>query len=262
MRKVGILLLLSLYSFTVTAYSKDIGITSDSIVGSHEAVRYKVSQNQGNIMVQISTQDNKTMMTMLRHGVTVFFDLKGKEKENVAVTYPVAPVRMPMKPEGDRQDEPQSEAEISKVKAELHSIVTEDFPEEAEFQFYDSKQPFNVLINSMGISATYTYNEKENLLIYNLTIPKDKIKEKAKNDLSKLLIGVQTVKPDRSKKAEGSTNIDGSMGPRGGGRGNRPEGGSGGRRGGGGRPQGDQQDRGENRSKAPAGIDFWFEAHM
>ncbi|CDF79263.1 hypothetical protein BN863_15510 [Formosa agariphila KMM 3901] len=199
-------------------------------------------------------------MGMLRHGVTVFFDLKGKEKEDIAMTYPIIePIRMSMQPEADRgngrEASFQSEADIKQMKAQINTLVTTDFPEEALFKLNDSKQNFNVLLNGIGISATYSYNQEENILTYKLSIPKAKLKTKAKDDFSKLMIGVQTAKPEQSKRNENTT-MGNEMGSRGGGRGNRQAGGGrGGSRGGGQRPGGDSE-------RKPQGIDFWFEAHL
>ncbi|MFB9053640.1 hypothetical protein ACFFVB_11195 [Formosa undariae] len=259
MKSIVCLIILSFYTFSATAYAEDGIIKSDTIVGSSEQVDYKVTQHQGNLTLQLSTRDNKTMMSMLRHGVTVFFDLKGKEKEDVAVTYPIQPIQMSMKPEGGREVGFQSEAEINQMKTQINTLVTTDFPEEALLKLYDSKENFNVLLNGMGISATYFYNQKENLLTYQLTIPQNKIKEKSKNDFSKLMIGVQTAKPDKSKRSEGSEDLNSSMSSRGGG--NR-QGGSGGRGGGRGGSRDGGQRPGGDAEKAPQGIDFWFEAHL
>ncbi|WP_066218247.1 hypothetical protein [Formosa haliotis] len=264
MKSLICLFVLGFYTFSVAAHTENGLTKTDTISGSHELVDYKVTQNNANIIIQLSSKDTKTIMSMLRRGVTIWFDLKGKEKEDVAIIYPIAPIRMPMRMEGERgasrEDQFQSEAEMNQVKSDINTLVTQDFPEEALFQFHDSKQQFNVLLNSIGVSAQYAYNENDNLLTYKLTIPKEKIKAKAKNDLSKLLIGVQTAKPDKSAKEDRPEGMESDMRPGGG---NRPQGGGPGGRGGGreGSRGGGQRPGGDS-EKAPQGIDFWFEAHM
>ncbi|WP_434036062.1 hypothetical protein [Formosa sp. 4Alg 33] len=266
MKSIVCLIILSLYTFSAMAYSEDDVVISDTIFGSSEQVAYIVTQNKGNIVVQLTTLDNKTILSMLRHGVTVFFDLKGKEKEDVSVTYPIQPVGISMKPEGNREDRRdagfQTEAEINQMKAQIYTLITTDFPEEARLKFHDSNENFNVLLNGMGIAATYSYNQEANLLTYQLTIPERQIKEKSKIDLSKLMIGVQTAKPDKSKRGEGSEGLNSSMSSRGGGGRGNGQGGSGGRGGNRGGSRDGGQRPGGNSEKAPQGIDFWFEAHM
>lgn len=195
---------------------------------------------------------------MLRHGVTVFFDLKGKEKEDVALIYPINANKMPQeRPTEPRSTEFQSEADVAKQREAIYTMVTVDFPEEAQFKKDDTSQNFNVLLNSLDIQIGYTYDKTLGVLTYNLNMPKAKLKQKSKDDFSKLKIGVKTNAPEREKTTE---RLDTSM-QSGRGQGGRSGGGRGGR--GGGRSQGGgQQSRGESRAEGPQGIDFWFEAQM
>ncbi|MDW5288522.1 hypothetical protein [Formosa sp. PL04] len=247
-------LILCCITLSSYAHPENGYLVADTISIANENVNYKVTDNERYIMVDISTQDTKTIMTMLHHGVTVFFDLKGKDKEDVAVKYPLEPINMQMKPKGSRTDDFQTEAEVNQIKKNIKKAVSTDFPEEAEYIFFDKTNNFNVLLNSLDIKAVYGYNEKTGILTYQLTIPKSKLKEKSKSDFSKLKIGVKTEMPEKGKKSGPTESLEGGGGGRGG------SGGRGG--GGGGRSSQSQQGSDDGDSKGPTGIDFWFEAPM
>ncbi|WP_299780910.1 hypothetical protein [uncultured Formosa sp.] len=228
----------------------------DTISISNSNIEYLVTDNQTNITLNISTQDPKTIMSILHHGLTVYFDLKGKENKKVSITYPKEPLKISKKPVEERTNNFQTDAEVMQMRQTIKALVTVDFSEEAVFVLYNDTDIFNVLLNSLGITAVYTYNEADGVLNYQLTLPKHKIKEKSKQDFSKLKIGVVTTKKDKSNRENRSEDFGNEQ---------RELGGSGGRPPGGGGRGGqskNQQLPEDGKRNEPIEIDFWFDAHL
>lgn len=252
-------------TFFVTAKTLVPTVAIDTIL-SNENVTYKVTQDENNIYLNVSTSDKKTMMSMVRLGVTVFFDIKGRKKKNVYVKYPSETI-VPAdgRNSGERnirvkiQDEQRNTDRIKK-------ILANEYSQKAEYRYFDELQEFNILLNNLGIEAAFTYDDSAKSLAYDLTIPKIQINTNTKKDLSKLTIGVETIKEkEKTSKRDGPSggiggmNIGGQQGRgqgRGGISGGRGGPGGGASRGGqgGGRPSSQGQAR-----SAEVFLDFWFD---
>lgn len=267
----------------------------DTVV-TNENVIYEFKELNGNIYVNVRTTDEKTIMSMLRLGVTVFFDIKGKKKQNVYVKYPLEALQsgrrqqegqrqQGQRPQGRRQqgqgqpndeDNPANNSEEDKLRRrmKIKELVETDYPQNAEYSYFDDTEEFHVLLNNLDISVSFTYDEVEGLFEYNLILPKTKINTDEKKDLSKLTIGVKTEKVKREKNNDGG--LSGSLGGislggqqsggrSGGGQGGGRGGGQGGGQGGGsagGRGQGQQgggaQNNREQQRPNDVLLDFWF----
>jgi hypothetical protein len=257
----------------------------------NENVSYEFKEVKENIHVKVSTTDEKTIMSMLRLGVTVFFDTKGKKKQNVYVKYPSKPLQSGQRKQGQRQqgrrqqgqgqpndeDNPTTSLEEGKSgrRMKIKELVETDYPQTAEYSYFDDAEEFHVLLNTLDISVSFTYDEVEGLFEYNLILPKTKINVDDKKDLSKLVIGVKTEKVKREKNNDGGLseslggiNLGGQQsGGRSGG-GQRGSTGGGGRQGGnsaGGRGQGQQgrgsQNNREQERPSDVLLDFWFKTN-
>ncbi|MEO9953127.1 MULTISPECIES: hypothetical protein [Nonlabens] len=244
---------ISICSIIVTKTIDIASISSDPIKVTDGLVDYKVSDDKEYIYVNVSTKDQKTSLSILRHGLSVYFDVKGNEDKNVYVKYPYdsAPVQMPRKPRNESTEE-------EKPKIDFNAIIAE-LPGEAEYVYYDDRQQFHKDLNALEITMGYTVTD--DLFEYELKIPESKISNDSKADFSELTVGVVTNTFD--KKPEKDSN-EASQGGRGsGGRGGRGGGGGGGRGGRGGRGQGGG--RGGERSPSQeqaVSIDFWFAAPL
>ncbi len=253
-------------SFLLSAASIFTSSAQEKKVLSNNEVTYEVSQDQGYLNVTMKTSDVKTIRSILHLGVSVFFDVKGKEKENVFVKYPLEPLRLNSRPNrNDSSEDRDPEKEEAEIKERFARILENDFPQEAAYTFFDREEKFHVLLNSLDITAAYTYNTKSGELMYNLTIPKSKINFKSDKDFEKLMIGVKT--NQREKMERNSDRPQVSMGGRGsGGRGGGQGGGGqrgGGQRGGGQGGQNDGPPKSNKREKpTDVLIDFWFEANL
>lgn len=262
-------------SFIASAKSIVSTVKVDTVL-THENVTYTVTSDENNFHVNVSTTDEKTMMSMLRLGVSVFFDIKGKKKQNVYVRYPSEPMQR-QRPQGrpdesGRSGRPEAtsfEEDEAKRKKRITDILEKDYSQNAVYGYFDDTEEFHILMNTVGIDVAFTYNEEEPVLEYNLILPKNKINTDVNKDLSKLTIGIETIKAkSEGKNGEGISgslggfNLGGQQGggrsgggqggPPGGGRGgNSNQGGQGGQRGN--RPNTDNSNRAND-----VMLDFWF----
>ena len=245
-----------------STYAKSINtIATDSTVVIDNNIIYKVVQDPHNFFIAIETDERKASKTILREGITVYFDIKGKRKKNVFVRYP----NKVSKPTGRRQQRVDRNTEEDDSN---RNITIENLPKEAFYNYFNTQHEFHILLNDLNIDVTLNALE-HNRIKYSLKIPKHKINDNPKKDLSKLTIGV-LIGRDRTdetnneqRQGGGQSGMQMSGSSQGGGRGNRGGGmsGGGGRSGGGmsgGGNGGGQRPSQENRTQATA---FWFEVN-
>ncbi|PQJ32516.1 hypothetical protein BST92_11515 [Nonlabens arenilitoris] len=210
-------------------------------------INYTVDQDSNYLFLTISTSHKETSLSILRHGLTVYFDETGHKEKEVFVRYPYHST--PQRP--NRSSRPQNNTEEAPT-IDYQEIIA-SVPGEAEFAFYGDQQEFHKDLNAFDISLGFQMTgEEQNVLEYFIKIPKNKISKEEEIDLSQLTIGVFTNMPEKNKDREGQSDTGVSMrggNQRGGGRG-----GSGGGRG----------NRGERPStqKEPIRIDYWFHAYL
>ncbi|EDM42860.1 hypothetical protein SCB49_11207 [unidentified eubacterium SCB49] len=246
---IGLLLLITVY--TVNAKNNNATVVQDTTVVVNENVVYKVFKDSQNFNVSISTKDTDVMMSMLRLGISVYFDVKGKEKKDVYVKYPLEPVRPTLgKDQVPSQGIPSLEDE-NLIKQNIARLVEDDLPLEAMYHYFDSEEQFHTLLNALDTSISYEFDKVNGSLEYRLKIPKHKISTSSKEDFSDLLIGVKTnAMPGKRQEA--------NKGSQSGGRGGRS---SGGRGGGGGRGrQGGGEPGAQSQQPSIKSLDFWFKA--
>lgn len=252
MKQVFILILL-IISISLNAKTKENLIKKDTTKIEDNNVVYRIYEDQNYLYLNISTLDKQTTLSIIRRGLTVYFDVKGKEKENVYLKYPInieAPKR------GLRINNNEKNTKIN-----LDSIIAK-IPNEAEYGFYENKVEFNKDLNSEDISLGFNTNGQ--FFEYSIKVPKTKILIKNKTDLSKLSIGIKSNEPERqnNQRPDESMRQEGGNRPNGGGRGGGMSGGrQGGNRG--------NQSGGNNRNERPTQkktdrveIDFWFDAKL
>ena len=259
-------------TFSATAKSDVNAINRDTVL-IDENVTYKFTEDEKNVHLNISTTDEKTIMSILHLGVSVFFDVKGKKKENVSIKYPAEP--LPRNRKQQKGAGPVSEdafEEESSRRNKIIEILEKDYSQKGEYTYFDSTEEFNILLNNLDFSVAFKYDEVEGLFEYDLKLPKSKISADAKNDLSKLAIGIKTVKEKRKDNKEGK-GLNGSLGGfslgsgqqsggrSGGGQGGGRQGGGGGqgggRQGGGGQGGGPPKDASQNKPSDTL-LNFWF----
>ncbi|RMA64330.1 hypothetical protein [Ulvibacter antarcticus] len=250
--KKTVLLLLVCTIYSVSAKNPKTSVVVDTTEVFNESLTYKVVQDNEYLQLSISTKDNDIIMSMLSLGVTVFFDVKGKEKENVYIKYPLEPVKTNFNKGQVPLDGFQTSEEETKRRQQIAKLIENDLPQEAAYNYFDSQEQFHILLNSLDTSLSYIYDPQKGLLEYRLKIPKRRISANSKEDFSKLAIGVKTGKlPDHKPKEDDSSRRPESK-KRGGG---RPSGGRGG-----GRPNNSERPESQNRQSSMATIDFWFMA--
>lgn len=237
-----IIVLLTLSSLSSFASNKN-SFPSDTTQVSNENVLYKVSQDGSYVFLNISTTDKKTAMSIIRNGLTIYYDIKGKKKKDVYVKYPYS--------NEPRQSRQGSQENNDANPIDLNSMI-EKLPAEAEYGSFEEKQAFNKDLNTLDIAIANHYTASSQLFEFSIKIPKAKIASQVNSDFSKLSIGVV------ANKMEGIVNKERGQGQNqgmrsGGGRGGN---GSGGGRGGA-RGQNEQQ---SSPTTERVTVDFWFDA--
>lgn len=262
----AVLCCLKIYGAESTALSS---VAIDTVL-TDENVSYEFSEDANNVMVNISTTDEKTIMSILHLGVSVFFDIKGKKKQNVYIKYPsesMAPNRK--QPKGDRRGTDREEEDQESRRKKIKKIMESDYHQFAEYGYYNDTQEFNILLNNLAISVSFTYDEVEGLFEYELKLPKTKINIDSRKDLSKLTIGVKTVKEKKKQNKEGGLNgnlggisLGGQQqgGRSGGGRAGGGQGGGRGGQGGQGGQRGGARNTGDQSRPSDVLLNYWFKA--
>ena len=245
--KYLIIVLLALSSFNSLASNKK-SFPADTTQISNENVLYKVSQDGNYVHLNISTTDKKTAMLIIRNGLTIYYDIKGKKKKNVYVKYPTGNVPKQFV-QGSRNMDPNA--------IDLNSMI-EKLPAEAAYSSFKVSQNFNKDLNSLDIAIKTKYTNSNQLFEFSVKIPKYRIATQENTDFSKLSIGVVTNKKEGSNSKGRGQGQDQGMRSGGGGRGN------GGGRGGNGGGRGGMRGQDAQRSNAgteKVAVDFWLDAN-
>lgn len=249
--KYLIILSLLFTSIPLNAKTEEKFVLKDTTKVENNSVMYKVYEDDNYLHLNISTLNKKTAQSIIRSGLTVYFDVKGKEKENVYVKYP-SKIEQPQRRQRRNNNE-----ETNTIA--LDSLI-ETLPNEAEYGFYDDKVEFHKDLNSEDIALGFSITGE--VFEYNTKIPKHKILKENKTDLSKLSIGVKTNEPERQNNQrpdesmrQGGGNRSGGGGRGGGMSGGRGGGNRGGQSSGNNRPDRPTQDRADK-----VEIDFWLDA--
>ena len=153
--------IIGLLVFTASAKSMIYTVEIDTVL-TDENVTYTVTSDEDNVYVNVSTSDEKSMMSMLRLGVTVFFDIKGKKKQNVYVKYPSEPIvrqrQQGRRGGAQRSDESEAtsfEEEQAKRQKRITDLLENDYSQMAEYKYFKDAEEFNILMNNLDISAAF-----------------------------------------------------------------------------------------------------------
>jgi len=246
--KYTFLLILALMCSTLQAKPNS---SRDTIEVENENIKYRFTSDTNNLYLNIRTTDRKVMMSMLRSGVLVYFDTKGKKKKNVYVKYPYNSV----KPDRDRKSSRTDQKPLE------FSEMIKSLSKQAEYKHFKNSQKFHIDLNTQNITLGFDFNKKEEVLEYRLIIPKEHVTANNELELSKLSIGIAIGSKNEEQRRQrsgqqrqvGSTN-SGQKGA-GSGRGGRSRGSRGGS--GQGRPSNNSKQQERPSSTA---IDFWFDA--
>jgi len=240
------LIILFLIITTISANAKTKLIVTDTTNIVENNVLYKVFSDNNYIYLNISTTDKNTSMSIIRNGLTIYFDIKGKKKKDVYIKYPYNIKQRHLK---QNSQEAKRNQEFSAI--DLNSII-KNLPKEAEYAYYDEKQTFHKDLNIQDISLSYITTRES--LVFSLKIPKSKISNENKIDFTKLSIGVLTNKHKRSFEMENKQDQGMRTG-----NGNR----RGGRMGrGNGQNNGGNRGEKQNLNTEQTHIDFWFDAKI
>ena len=252
--KLKFLLLLVIFS-TLNAFSNN-NLLEDNL-------EYSARVEGDYVYVNLSTSDRNSMLSMIRRGFSVYFDLKGKKKKKIAVTYvipPEQPNQRGQRPQGGRQNQ-------GLPINQMLSLM----PDKALFTYYNDKVEFQLKSNSLDIALDYSYEESSNgtndKLLYTLKIPVSKIAPNGEK-LNKLSIGIVSNTAPTNRSGVNNQNRNGArqgggQGRSGGVRQGGGQGRSGARQGGGqgGRPNRGQGGNQNQRPQLPT-FSLWFDCDI
>ncbi len=236
-----IIVLLTLLSLSSYASNKS-SVPADTTQITNKNVLYKVSQDETYVYLNISTTDKETTMAILRNGLTIYYDIKGKKKKDVYVKYPYS-----NEPSQSRQG---SRENNDTETVDINSMI-EKLPAEAEYSSFEESQVFNKGLNTLDIAIESNYTASSQLFEFSIKIPKDRIDSKKNTDFSKLSLGVVANKMEGTINKERGQGQNQGMRSGGGGRGNGS--GRAGTRG--------QDGQRPNLTAEKVTIDFWFDAN-
>ncbi len=202
--------ILIIFLIASTSYATaNPGSLRDTTKVVKEDVTYEVTHDGSYVYLNVSTVDKYMALSILRRGLIVYFDVKGKKKENVYLKYPLQVVRPHFKNAEEREQ--------AMENLNVGDLI-DKLPSEVEYGFFENTREFNKDLNDMDITVLYTYTSENELLTYSLKIPKYKIDPNPEADFGKLSIGVVTGKEDPpAAKKSGRTRPSGN-GMKGGGR--------------------------------------------
>lgn len=184
---------------------------------------YSVSEDSTYVYINVRTSEEKTIKSIIRTGLTVYFDLKGKKKKDVFIRYPYVD-----RSGGSKNKQKSGSGRGNDDSVDLYSLI-EKMPSNAQYGFYGEATVFNKDLNAQDIHLGYQTDGER--LEFNLQIPKSKIIRKNRNDFTKLSIGVESNQPDKRQSQDRKPETRQGSGI-------RPEGGRGGGMSGGGREGG------------------------
>lgn len=252
-----IILFLTFFSIQLEAKNS---ITTDSTRVVNKSEIYSVTQDANSIFFTMSSNDPQTMMSMLRRGVIVYFDVKGKKKHNISVTYPFIDEKSKQGIDEGKKLELRSLQDEKGFNARIVGMLDKKIFQNARYVYNGDNLDFNVLMNNHQIAAVFDFKQEEGILTYTLNIPKLKINEDPSTDFSKLTIGVKSPERAVSNRPEGNKNVQSNR------RGSGQARGRGGASGGGQRGQnGGQIKQGAGAKKEGSKnsiLNFWFETNL
>jgi hypothetical protein len=199
-------------------------------------VLYKVFKKNNYLYLNLSTTNKQTATSIIKKGLIVYFDVKGKQKKDVYIKYPYSSAQE------KTVNKPYKFNEETSI-LDLKNII-ERLPAEAEYAYYKEKQLFHKDLNFHNISIAYKVTGE--LFEFILKVPKNKITNNSKIDLTKLSIGVTSnpYKTFDKNKQQGQKKVGMKQGS-----------GKGGDR------MGQNNKQGMSKSEIVT-IDFWFDANL
>ncbi len=241
---------LIIFALVSTILQAKSDTSRDTTEVENENIKYRFTSDTNNLYLNIRTSDRKVMMSMLRSGVLVYFDTKGRKKKNVSVKYPYNSVKPDRDGTNSRTDQ----------KPPEFSEIINDLSNQAEYKYFNNSQKFHIDLNRANINLGFEFFEIERSLEYNLKIPKEHVMTDKDLDISKLSLGV--VIGGKNKERQGRKNGQPRQGASGSQKGSRSGGVRGGGRGSGGnRGQGRSSGNSKQQEKrAIKTTEFWFDA--
>lgn len=233
---------------------------ADTTVVNKETETYTVYRGEKNLYISIKTFDHKIARSILRRGIHIYINNKGKKKKNVSITYPlIKENKPPLRKSEDFNHEREEIPDPDVLFDQISHMIDKDLPQNAIYSFYDYKKEFNILLNNEKITIDISVNKEENSFNYEVEIPKKLIHEESDKNLDKLMIGIETVKNKRNRNDQERSSRQSQRNVQR--RGGNGGGALGGRQGNGRSNNRNQSQRTDgNNISSENGIEIWFKA--
>ncbi len=231
-------------------------------------IYYTLANDKDNLYMVVRVNDRTEQIRIIRAGLTLSINTKGKKKEESSITFPVSnPDEPQTSPSGDKKGNPdlldqQDRDEMLRAKmTKLRNIKVTGFP--------DIESDIMTTSNTYGIKVALNIDADDNL-VYEAAIPLKFFHAEAPDKTEwafNIKINGVTHPSNANKTADGNGGMGGGRGGMGGGggRGGMGGGGGGGRHGGGGMGggRGGMSDtNGSDHSEIAKSMDFWEKYYL
>ena len=209
---------------------------------------YYVSNDAENLYIRLNTSETTSIAKILRTGLTIYFDVKGKKRKDIFVHYPLAQNQQL----SDNEIPRPGNNNIHTPQIELTKLISQ-ISDIASYSNHKITEDFSVVMADSDIKINIQAKTNTEIT-YSLSIPFTKIAKNGLADLSNLSVGIVSGRFD-SPASGGSGKSGGGQGQSGAGMGSSGMHSGGGQ--GRGRGMGSGQAQG-NMSAMTTPIKFWF----
>lgn len=223
-------------------------------------IQYMVSNDQDNLHIKFKTADPSSIMKIMRQGMHLYFDTKGKKKKNVYLEYPLTKNGSGLRPEPNQIPGERTRPDINKM--------LEAVPEEAIFNNHDESELIQFSLIETDIKPSLRLSGKSEIT-YDLIIPFHRLAEGGLTSIDVLSVGIVTQSSNMQSQGSGQGGMGsgggrggqgggmGGPGGQGGGMGGQGGGMSGGRGG-----QGSGQPGGSGQNNMNTAINIWVKLDL
>lgn len=152
-----------------------------SYYNNQHQILYKVTNDDTNLHVILNTSSSTSILKILKTGLTIYFDVTGKKRQDVFIHYP-------FKLKTELQNENYKEDMKAEPSARSLNYYVSQIPAELVYSAYGKNETIKLSRNS-EIKDSITVI-KENEIVYELCIPLSRLSINGKYSLTNLSIGI------------------------------------------------------------------------
>ncbi len=157
-----------------------------SYYNNQNQILYKVTNDDSNLHVILNTSSSASILKILKTGLTIYFDVTGNKKQTVFIHYPFK-LNNILQKENDKK-----EINTEPTSRSLKYFVSQ-IPSELVYSAYGKNETIQLSDTKSDIKDSITVL-KDNEIVYELTIPLNRISMNGKYPLTNLSIGIESGK--------------------------------------------------------------------